>query len=203
MHVSFDPENFTGSRRFASQMTDEEFYEFCSENDLYRIEREADGTIVMEPPVHFDTDKYEIELVYALKVWNESQTVKEGIVSGPSAGFKLPNGATRAADASWISMKRYLKVPLEDRRKFLPQCPEFVVEIRSHSDRIRNLQSKMAEWIANGALLGWLIDPVEEKAYIYWKDGSNGQVDSFEEKLMGEDVLPGFVFDLKSLKLPW
>jgi Uma2 family endonuclease len=183
-------------------MSEEEFYRFCSENDTYRIEREVDGTIVMEPPVGIEGGFFENKFNAALERWNAEQDWVKGITVSPSGGYMLPNGSIRSPDASWISLERLKGFTRDELKKFLPQCPEFVVEIRSPSDPLSGLQAKMKEWMENGALLGWLIDPEEKQAFIYRKNGSTDQVVSFSEKLSGEDVLPGFVFALSSLRFP-
>jgi len=203
MHTSFDPQNFLQSKRMASRMTDEEFFDFCSENELYRIERETDGTVTMEPPVGVEGDYFKNEVYYAIRNWNDGQETFPGMAIGSNTRFVLPNGATRSPDAAWISFKRLEGCSREKMTKFLPLCPEFVVEIRSASEPLIKLQAKMVEWVENGALMAWLIDPDEKQALVFLKNGETVQVSSLEEKLSGEEVLPGFVFDLRSLKFPF
>lgn len=112
----------------------------------------------------------------------------------------MPNGAMRSPDVSWIPMARWDALRPEQRKKFLPLCPDFVVELRSPSDRLGAVQQKMEEWMENGCRLGWLIDPEEETAYIYRENGERSVVDSFDATLPGEDVLPGLVLDLQELR---
>ncbi len=195
----------TGRIEFPSDMTAEEFYAYCAayNHTGIRMERNPDGSIVMEPPAGYESDYYELELGFALKVWNRSQTELEGYVSGSNAGFVLPNGSIRSPDAAWTSKEKLKTFSVEDLKKFLPACPEFVAEVRSPSDNLITIQSKMQEWIENGALLAWLIDPTQEKAWIYRADGSVETVPDFETPLLGEEVLPGFVFDLKLLRFPF
>jgi Uma2 family endonuclease len=190
---------------FPSDMTAEEFYAYCAayNHTGIRMERNPDGSIVIEPPVNYDSSFFETEVIGILRAWNLEQSQVEGMVTGSTAGFVLNNGAIRSPDASWISMQRLNEVAKKDLKKFLPKCPEFIVEVRSGSDSLQKMKAKMQEWIENGALLAWLLDPTQEKAWIYRADGSVEKVPDFETPLLGEEVLPGFVFDLKLLRFPF
>ena len=106
----------------------------------------------------------------------------------------------RSPDASWIPKERWEQCSPDEQEKFLPLCPDFVIELRSPSDRLFDVQKKMQEWMDNGCRLGWLIDPVEGKTVVYREDGGNSVVESFDETISGEDVLPGFVLELKELR---
>lgn len=183
------------SRKF----TDAEFEVFCQENPELRIELEPDGTITIMPPAHFDSGHFELRIGTVLM--NYADKTRKGLAFGPSAGFKLPDGSTRAADAAWVSNEQVERLTPKERKSFARLVPEFVVELRSDTDRLAYLKGKMTNaWIANGVRLAWLIDPVEQKAYIYRADGSIQVVTDFTAKLSGEDVLPGFEFDLSLLK---
>jgi Uma2 family endonuclease len=113
-----------------------------------------------------------------------------------SGGFKLPNGADRSPDASWVQRERWESLSLEQREKFLPLCPDFVVELRSASDRLKSLQDKMQEYRENGAKLGWLIDPQNKRVEIYRPDQEEVEIQENPTTLSGENVLPGFILDL-------
>ncbi len=181
------------------KLTEVEFEVFCQNNPDLQVELEPDGTLFIMPPVHFDSGRFELEIAGELR--NYAKKDSKGQAFGPSTGFKLPDGSTRAPDAAWVSNEQIARLSPEDRKSFAPLVPEFVVEIRSDTDRLARLQQKMMEtWIANGVQLAWLIDPVERKAYVYRADGSIQVVTDFGAKLSGEDVLPGFEFDLGSLK---
>ncbi|NES73655.1 MAG: Uma2 family endonuclease, partial [Okeania sp. SIO2D1] len=113
-----------------------------------------------------------------------------------STGFILPNGAIRSPDASWITRQRWESLTTQQRKGFVPLCPDFVVELRSESDRLPKLQAKMQEYIANGARLGWLIDPQNKRVEIY-RFGRELEVQENPSNLSGEDVLWGFILNLK------
>lgn len=181
------------------KFTDAQFEIFCQENPELRIELEPDGTLTIMPPAHFDSGHF--ELTIAGELYKFTQKQKNGLAFGPSGGFKLPDGSTRAADAAWVSTEQVERLTPKERKSFARVVPEFVVELRSDTDRLAHLKGKMTNtWIANGVRLAWLIDPVEQKAYIYRADGSIQIVTDFSSKLSGEDVLPGFEFDLSMLK---
>ena len=183
------------SRKF----TDAAFEAFCRENPELRVELEPDGTLTIMPPAHFDSGHFELTIGSIL--FNYTKKQKNGLAFGPSTGFKLPDGSTRAADAAWVSNEQVEQLSPKERKSFARVVPEFVVELRSDSDRLVHLKGKMTNaWIANGVRLAWLIDPVERKAYVYRADGSIQVVTDFTAKLSGEDVLPGFEFDLGLLQ---
>ncbi len=186
--------------QLADDMTDDEFYEFCVANKDLRIERDPDKKIIIMAPVGSESGFYEGEAFGELRNWNLK--TQEGVALSPSSGFKLKNGATRAADSSWISLERWQKLSDDQKKKFLPIAPDFAIEIRSKTDKLKKLKSKMLEWIENGVRLAWLIDPTEQKTYIYREDGSIEILEGFERELSGEEVLKGFTFDLRLLRLP-
>lgn len=127
---------------------------------------------------------------------------QKGISFSSSTGFTLPNGATRSPDACWISPERWATVEDEDKERFASIVPDFIVEIRSKTDRLKTLQDKMEEWQENGVRLGWLIDPKTEQTYIYREDATPTITEGFDKILNGEKIIPGFEFDLKLLQLP-
>jgi len=184
----------------ADKLTDEEFSEFCAANRDYRIERDKDGNIIFMSPVHTDSGFYEGEVFDAVKAWSKKS--KLGIAFSSSTGFTLPNTAVRSPDTCWVSMEKWQSLTEKEKRSFAPVCPEFIVEIRSKSDKLADIQAKMEEWIENGTQLSWLIDIKTQKTHIYRADGSIEIVKGFDKTLSGEAVLPGFEFDLKNLELP-
>lgn len=182
----------------ADKMTDEEFYEFCMANDHLQMERDAHGNIFIMSPVGSESGRLENEINFWLTAWNKK--IGKGYTFSSSAGFNLPDGSTRAPDAAWVSAERWDALSEEEQKRFAPLAPEFIIELRSESDDLAQLQEKMTEvWMKNGVQLAWLIDPVERKAYIYRADGSQEVAQGFERELPGEDVLPGFRFDLRHL----
>lgn len=184
----------------AEDMSDDEFIAFCAANCDLRIERTADKTIIVMPPASGEFGFYEGEVCGELHNWNKSQ--QNGITFSPSTGFYLPNGAIRACDASWITWERWKTLDKVNKSYFLPFAPDFTIEFHSEMDNFKKLKAKMLEWIENGIRLAWLIDPMEQKTYIYRADGSIEILEGFERELSGENVLKGFVFDLRLLRLP-
>lgn len=184
----------------AEAMSEAAFEQFCAQNRELRIEREANGKVTIMAPVHFDSGFFEGEVFGELRDFVKKSGIG-GRALSPSTGFKLPDGATKSPDASWISAEKLANLPAEERKKFAAVVPDFVIEIRSDSDKLKKLKRKMEQtWIGNGVRLAWLIDPVKQKAYIYRQDGTVDVVPNFEGKLNGEEVLPGFELDLGILK---
>jgi Uma2 family endonuclease len=179
-------------------MTDDEFYYFCQDNPDYSFERNADGTIITMAQTGGESGERNSELTTELTIWNRQTRL--GFVYDSSTGFRLPNGATRGPDAAWVRADRRNALTPDQRKKFPPLCPDFVVELMSESDTLRATEAKLHEYIDNGCQLGWLIDPRTESARIYRADGSVSIVRGFDQVLSGEDVLPGFSFDLSLLQ---
>ena len=181
------------------QFTDDEFFEFCQENRDLRFERNANGEIIIMAPTGGITGKKNNKLSAKLDYWNEVHQLGE--VFNSSTGFILPNGATRSPDASWLERSRWNALTEEEQTKFVPLCPDFIAELTSPSDTLRTTQEKMVEWMDNGCRLGWLFHPKEEKTFIYRAGQAEPEIlDSYNRLLSGEDVLPGFQFDLRWLK---
>jgi Uma2 family endonuclease len=182
------------------RMTEEEFIEFCAENDHLRIEQDKNGKLIIMPPVDFQGGVREgIAYGYLFNWWLSYQ---KGRVLSPSTGFKLPDKSTRASDGSWVSDERLSKMSPEDWTRFARLAPDFVIEVRSKTDRIGKLKKKMTDtWIANGVRLAWLIDPLQEKAYVYRQNGSTEVFDGFDNILSTEDVCPGLTFDLSKMRI--
>jgi Uma2 family endonuclease len=186
----------------ADEMSEDEFFYFCQENANLRIEREADKKITIMEPIGNESGHYESEVNYQLKDWTRKSEDVKGITFSSATGFTMPTGAVKSPDASWLPLEKWLELPASDRKKFTHVCPYFVVEVRSETDNLADLQAKMLEWIENGVLLGWLIDPKKQKSYIYRVNAPMEVVDGFDKKLSGEDVLKGFELDLSLLVLP-
>lgn len=178
-------------------MTDDEFFAFCQQNKHIKIERDENHQIIFMPPEGFETATKNFDISLALGNWNKGK--KMGVVFGSSAGFTLPDTSMRSPDSGWISNQKWNSLDKEDRRKFAHIAPEFVVELMSPSDNQKDAKAKMQKWIENGVLLAWLIDPKKQEAYIYREDGTISRVEGFNNILGGENVLPGFEFDLAEL----
>jgi Uma2 family endonuclease len=177
-------------------MSDEQFFAFCQLNRDVKIERNAQGEIVIMSRTGSETGNWNSSFNGVLFVWN-NQT-KLGKTFDSSAGFKLPNGATYGPDAAWMPRKKWDSISAAEKRKFAPLVPDFIMELRSPSDRLEPIQDKIAEFMECGCGLAWLIDPEAQQTTVYRADGSETIV-HFEEVLSGEDVLPGFVVKLATL----
>jgi Uma2 family endonuclease len=179
----------------STKLTDEQFFELCSANRDMRFERSADGELIIMAPTGWGTGNNNAEISGQLWAWNRQRGL--GKVFDSSTGFRLPNGADRSPDASWVSQDR-LEALNPDPAKFLPLAPDFVVELRSQSDTLNPLQTKMQEYIDNGVRLGWLIDSKNQRVEIY-RPGQEVEILESPVSLSGEEVLPGFSLDLSPL----
>lgn len=177
-------------------LTDEQFFELCQQNRDYRFERTANGELLIMPPTGGETGNRNARLTQRLMNWSDSNEL--GIAFDSSSGFKLPNGANRSPDASWIKRERWDALTPEQKRKFLPLCPDFVVELLSPTDSLKTTQKKMQEYIDNGAKLGWLLNRKNQQVEIY-RPGQPVEILQSPTSLAGEDILPGFVLDLKGI----
>ena len=180
------------------ELDDDKLFELCMKNKDIRFERMPEGELIVMLPVGSEGSARESIIILRIGIWNDKY--KLGKVFSSSGGFTLPDGAMRSPDVAFINTERWKALPLLKRKKFAPICPDFVAELRSESDNLQDLKEKMNEWITNGCRLAWLIDPLEEKAYIYRANSDINTIDSFNEKLFGEDVLPNFVLDLKEFR---
>ena len=177
-------------------MNEENFFDFCQLNSHLRIERNSTGDLVIMSPAGSETGSRNFKLIQQLANWTDRDGT--GIGFDSSAGFILPNGATRSPDASWIKLTRWNELSEAQKAKFAPICPDFVVEIRSSSDSLKLLQDKMGEYIDNGASLGWLIDRKSRKVYVYLP---NCDVECLDNPVTvsKDSVLPGFKLDLAKI----
>jgi Uma2 family endonuclease len=176
-------------------VTQEQFAALAAANRDLRLERTAQGELIVNPPTGWETGERNCSISGELYLWWRNAG-EPGKVFDSSTGFILPNGATRAPDASWVSGERWQALTPEQKGTFANICPDFVVELRSSSDSLKSLQDKMKEYIDNGAKLGWLIDPRQRRVEIY---RSALAVDVLENptELLGEAVLPGFALNLR------
>jgi Uma2 family endonuclease len=177
-------------------MNDQEFFEFCQLNPDLRIERTSKGDISVMAPTGGKTGRRNAKLIARVVVWAEQDAT--GDVFDSSTVFTLPNSAKRSPDVSWVSKNRWDALTQNEKEQFPPVCPDFVVELRSRTDSVAELQVKLEEYIANGAQLGWLIDPLERKVHVY-RPGLAAEILNDPETLSGEPLLKGFTLDLRSL----
>jgi Uma2 family endonuclease len=179
---------FTPLTMDGAGMTDEEFYALCMDNPDLRIERNANGKIFIMPPTTSETGRYNSEIHIEIGLWNRKH--KLGTTFDSSTGFKLPNGADRSPDTAWISNERWNALPAEQKKKFAPIVPDFVLELRSDDQNLSELREKMNEYVDCGCRLSWLVDPQNRRTYVYSANGDIQTV-SFDDALSGSDVMPG------------
>jgi Uma2 family endonuclease len=183
---------------YIERMSDEEFFRFCQDNRDMKFERTSEGQKVIMSPNTFITGDRNSEIIYQLRNWNKKY--KLGKVVDSDTGFYLPNGAMRNPDAAWISHERLNKVSREELDQFPHLVPDFIVELKSKSDRLTDQKEKMKEWISNGCSLSWLVDADEEVVYIY--DQARERIhNDFDKPLSGEPILPGFEMILSELRV--
>ena len=180
-------------------MTDEEFVAFCQQYEDCFVECTAEGEIIIMPPNHSRTGKRNSEIIIQLGMWAKKDG--RGDVYDSSSGFRLPNGARRSPDASWIRKDRVVALPRKQQEGFYHLCPDFVIELRSSTDRINRLKAKMEEYIANGCKLGWLIYRKRQQLHVY-RPGQPVQVFDNPPTISGDPELPGFVLDLEPVWRP-
>jgi len=178
------------------KLDEQEFYEFCMLNKDLRLELTSEGDLIIMSPTGGTTGIRNFKLIVEFGNW----VLKDGTGKGfdSSTVFSLPNGAKRSPDLAWLRNERWEALTEREREAFPPLCPDFVVELRSPTDRLNYLQEKMEEYVSNGARLGWLIDPFEKKVYVYRPQTAVEVLDD-PPTISGEPSLPGFVLDVQAL----
>jgi Uma2 family endonuclease len=182
--------------RPVTDMTEDEFFRFCQLNRDLRIERTAQGEVIIMPPAWSETGAQNASITFQVAMWAKQDGT--GITFDSSAGFTLPNGAVRSPDASWVKRERFEGLTEEERQKFAHLCPDFVIELRSKTDRLEKVKAKMAEYVENGAQLGFLIAPRTKRVHVY-RPGRRVEILRDPETVSGEPVLPGFRLDLREV----
>lgn len=180
-------------------LSSEQLFELCQINPDLRIERTAQGEIIIMPPTGGETGNRSAVVTAQLTVWSWADG--SGVTFDSSTGFDLPDGATRSPDAAWVRKSRLKDLSNEQRKKFLPLCPDFVVEIRSPSDSLNALKDKMLEYIDNGAQLGWLIDAKQQVVFVY-RPGQFVEELNRPAIISGDPLLPGFALNLEKVWEP-
>jgi Uma2 family endonuclease len=175
------------------KISHEQFLDLALANRDLQLERNATGELIIMPPTGSYTGKRNFDIAGQLWFWNRQTKLGEAFDS--STGFHLPNGSDRSPDAAWVKQEKWDTLSLEQKETFAPICPDFVLELRSKTDSLEKLQSKMREYIENGASLGWLIDQKNQRVEIY-RPGKDVEILEHPTSLSGEDVLPGFILDL-------
>jgi Uma2 family endonuclease len=174
-------------------LSDDQFYQLCQDNENWQLERTAQGELIIMPPVGGLSGNRESNLIGELWLWNRQ--TKLGKVFSSSTIFTLPNGAKRSPDVAWVKSDRWESLTLEEQEKFPPLCPYFVIELRSRTDSLSQLQEKMQEYLNSGLQLGWLINPQEQQVEIY-RPNQAIEIVQLPTILSGEKVLPEFILDI-------
>ncbi|MCU1264231.1 MAG: hypothetical protein JWM21_549 [Acidobacteria bacterium] len=185
--------------RPAVDLTDDEFFALCAINRDLRLERTAEGDIIIMPPTGFATGARNTNITTQFGNWAKRDG--SGIACGCNTGFKLPNGAERSPDEAWVLRSRLASLTAEQKQKFLPLAPDFIIELKSPSDQLSGLLLKMDEYIANGVNLGWLINPETKRVHIY-RTGEPIEILEAPLEVSGGPELPGFVLDLREIWEP-
>ncbi|MCX5981495.1 MAG: Uma2 family endonuclease [Nostocales cyanobacterium LacPavin_0920_SED1_MAG_38_18] len=178
-------------------LSDEQFYQLCQINEYYKFEQTAKDELIILPPSNLITGNREAELNGNLMIWNRQ--TKLGKVFSSSTVFTLPNGGKRSPDVAWIANERWESLSIKEKEKFAKICPDFVIELRSRTDSLSQLQEKMQEYLNSGLRLGWLIDPQNQQVEIY-RQNQSVEIVSLPTSLSGENVLPGFILELPVFK---
>jgi Uma2 family endonuclease len=179
--------------RLERPMTDEELMRFCAANEMVRVERDTNGELIVMSPTGTGTGRTNSEVNFQLALW--AREMNSGVTFDSNAGFTLPDGSMRSPDAAWIAWPRWNALTKEEQDRFAPICPEFVIELRSPSDSLPELQTKMKSWIANGAELAWLIDPSRKTVEAY-RPGREVEVLEGGSAVEGDGPVAGFVLEL-------
>jgi Uma2 family endonuclease len=177
-------------------MSDDDLMHFCLLNDTLRVERDTNGELIVMSPTGTGTGDVDSELNYQLRSF--MRETNAGVVFSSSTGFTLPDGSMRSPDAAFVRRSRWNALSEEDQRRFAPICPDFVIELRSPSDKLAELQVKMLIWIANGAEVAWLIDPLRKVVEVY-RPGREPEVLEGGSSVEGEGPVAGFVLDLSRI----
>jgi len=178
------------------ELTEEQFFQLCANNRDLRLERNAKGELIIMPPTGGETGNRNARLTQQLMNWTDQDGT--GIAFDSSTGFKLPNGANRSPDGAWIPLSRWQELTQKQKEKFIPLCPNFVIELRSPTDKLTDVQNKMQEYLDNGTELGWLINPQDQQVEIYRQNQGIEVLDQ-SDFLSGEEVLPNFQLDLRAI----
>jgi len=178
------------------EVNDQEFEQICQANRDLRLERSLRGELIIMAPTGGETGERNSSLNGQLWLWNFQ--AKLGVVFDSSTGFKLPSGAIRSPDVAWLRTERWQALSAEQKREYIPLCPDFIIELRSATDDLRDIQAKMREYMENGLRLGWLINPEARTVEIYRQDQAIQMLQS-PRNLSGEEVLVGFSLNLEGI----
>lgn len=179
--------------RFFADMSADDFFEFCQHNRDLRIERTREGNLIIMSPAGSESGRRNSRITAQLQAWSDQDGT--GVAFDSSAGFTLPKGSMRSPDASWVRLEKWEALTVNQRKKFAPLVPDFVLELRSEADRLNDLHEKMEEYADEGAALGWLIDPLQRRVEIY-RPGQKPVIIESPSHVNGDPEMPGFTLDL-------
>jgi Uma2 family endonuclease len=187
---------FTLDLHTSLDLTDEQFEQICTRNPDLKFERTAQGELVVVALTGGETGRRNMKLSARLENWSDRTQL--GVAFDSSTGFRLPDGAIRSPDAAWVSLERWQGLTLEQRKKYVPLCPDFLVELKSSSDEIEDVQAKMKEYLVNGLQLGWLLNPENQTVEVY---RPNVAVEVLQQptSISGSPTLPDFILDLAGI----
>ena len=177
-------------------LTDEQLMRFCTANEILRVERESNGELLLMSPAGNQTSSRNAWLIFQLTRWAEEDG--RGLTFDSNGGFTLPDTSMRSPDAAWTAWSRWHALSLQEKQRFAPLCPEFIIELRSPSDSLSDARGKMRMWIANGTELAWLIDPERRVVEVY-RPGQEPEVTEGASSVIGEGPVTGFVLELARL----
>jgi len=177
-------------------LTDDQYYELCRKHPDLKLERNSSGQLIVIPPTGGETGRKNADIVSQLDVWNKKK--KLGVVFDYSTEFKLPLGGDRSPDAAWIKLERWQSLSDEAKKKFPPLCPDFIIELRSESDSLKELRAKMQEYLENGMALGWLIDLQNQQVEIY-QQNQEVEIIKSPQTLSCKEILPEFILDFTEI----
>ena len=197
MTVSVLNLSYNSFNLYDREIGDDEFFALCQRNPNHKLEKNPDGTVIIMPNTGGKTGKRNSKINLKLSLWEEANG---GNVFDSSTAFIFPNGATRSPDAAWLSDELWNTLTVEEQDKFPKISPEFVVELMSLSDKLKDAKLKMLEYIENGVELAWLINPSDEEVHIFRADGTISKVNGFDNILSGESILKDFEFNLNLLR---
>jgi Uma2 family endonuclease len=195
------PESEGGRIRLAPrEWTEDEFFEFCQANGDLQIERTAKGEIIVMSPAEGYSSFRSGEVFSQLKVWADKDG--SGLAFDCSIGFRLPTGGMRSPDAAWVKRSRLEELTQAEKEKFMPLCPDFLIEVASPSDRLSDLLEKMEEYQQSGLPLGWLLLPKKSQVRVYTSTAAAAVVLEAPERMSAHPLLPGFTLELAKIWRP-
>jgi len=181
---------------FTNSISDRQLEQLCADNPETKFETTSEGKLIIMSPTGSESGRKNGRLFFQVELWNTK--TKLGVSFDSSTGFKLSNGATRSPDVSWIKLDRWRAIPKDQKRRFAPIDPDFVVELASPTDDLDELRKKMQEYMNCGVQLGWLICPDQKQVEIY-RQGKETELLDNPSELSEKVIMPGLKVDLTDI----